>query len=154
MEHDLEDRGLYKVASARNIERKLKEVFDWFVNPSVASDQSPSDISKISGPTKGLNSMDIKGLNESFDLQDSLIEKGSTYKSRAHSTIGSSRFIVISIAVPDSLMDKSDASAIIKLKDGLLSSLAKLHSDDFVCFNLGNSYFKMFNDYQRNLQEW
>ena len=35
-----------------------------------------------------------------------------------------------------------------------MSSLSKLHPDDFVCFNLGNSYFKMMNDHQKNLKEW
>ena len=38
--------------------------------------------------------------------------------------------------------------------DALIAAVSELKPDDFVCFNIGNSSLKLFNDNQALMESW
>ena len=74
--------------------------------------------------------------------------------------LGGKRFIVITICLPDSLVKNSskaeneDTDPIASLVTALMACLERLEENDFVCFNMGNSQVKLFNDHQTFMENW
>lgn len=72
------DYGIFKVASARNIDRKLKEVFDWFRDPTPIQDHA-----RTTSVGYDLNNSQLELKTDKFGIK----KKGN-------------RFVVISLCVP------------------------------------------------------
>lgn len=73
--------------------------------------------------------------------------------------LGGKRFIVITICLPDSLIEKGkeiteDMDPVDNLVSALLACLERLEATDYVCFNMGNSQVKLFNDHQNFMENW